>query len=553
MATTIDALTISLGLDASGFKKGQQEARENLKATSDAATRTAKAMQADGAKAGEFFSAIKVQALSLLGIFLGGKGLETYIRDTTTSLAALGRQAANAGVSTTYLQEFGMAIARMGGNAATAQDSLEQFMGVVQDFRLHGGHPELLNWANQLGIDLQTATPNQVVEGFLRLNERHPGQAPYMQQVAKEIGMPRDLANSLLQMGTVANYRKELNESLKLGVASPEEIAARTELQTALEELKQSTDTVAREILNPLVPAITSMSHNLADYLASLPGAAKETLKALENQRQFDQQNMPAPTGLNKWVGDFFGGAGNSGVDWNYWLGGDMLRDRVLAHEGMGGNSFLPGPRAGRLSAPVDFLVRQEAVKRGLDPDHMARLFQQEAGTKVVNGEIVQVTSPAGAYGPAQLMPGTMPEVGVTHESSWQDNARGGLDYYQRLLKRFNGNYQAADAAYNAGPNNPGVLRFFQTGDLSGLPAETKNYVRSINNQGGPRVDPSLAPNRLAGPRSITTSHNNDIDIHIGAIHSAATNTDGLAGDIWDVFNTRLTPHLVGISDRGAQ
>lgn len=48
MATIIDALVVTLGLDASGFKKGQEETKESLDKTRKNSEQTAKDMEAAG-------------------------------------------------------------------------------------------------------------------------------------------------------------------------------------------------------------------------------------------------------------------------------------------------------------------------------------------------------------------------------------------------------------------------------------------------------------------------------------------------------------------------
>ena len=51
----------------------------------------------------------------------------------------------------------------------------------------------------------------------------------------------------------------------------------------------------------------------------------------------------------------------------------------------------------------------------------------------------------------------TTAQMGVNDIVDWHQNIDGGVKYFAQLLKRFNGNYNVAPAAYNAGPNNPGV------------------------------------------------------------------------------------------------
>ena len=135
--------------------------------------------------------------------------------------------------------------------------------------------------------------------------------------------------------------------------------------------------------------------------------------------------------------------------------------------------TFGRGSPGALLDPRIESEVRRNAKLRGLDEEHMVRLARAEAGG-------FDRRSPAGAYGPMQLMPKTARDLGVDIRN-WQQNIEGGVRYYAQQLRRFQGNYFAADAAYNAGPNNRRVHEFHRSGDPSVLPLETQKYLRSIN------------------------------------------------------------------------
>jgi Transglycosylase SLT domain len=83
-------------------------------------------------------------------------------------------------------------------------------------------------------------------------------------------------------------------------------------------------------------------------------------------------------------------------------------------------------------------------------------------------------TSPKGAQGLMQLMPGTAEDLQVANPYDVQENISGGSRYLGMLLKKFDFNLPMALAAYNAGPGR--VER------CQGVPniRETQRFVREV-------------------------------------------------------------------------
>jgi len=117
----------------------------------------------------------------------------------------------------------------------------------------------------------------------------------------------------------------------------------------------------------------------------------------------------------------------------------------------------------------IDGLISYYGKQNGVDPYLIYCLMSQES--KFTSG----ATSPKGAQGLMQLMPGTAARYGVTNPYDVGQNIMGGTRYLKDLLKMFNGRVDLALAGYNAGEN--AVIKYGYT-----IPPydETRNYVRLI-------------------------------------------------------------------------
>jgi len=100
----------------------------------------------------------------------------------------------------------------------------------------------------------------------------------------------------------------------------------------------------------------------------------------------------------------------------------------------------------------LDALIERIAGEKGLDPNLMRALVQQESNFDP------RAVSRAGARGLMQLMPGTAAAYGAGgREFDPETNLRAGMSYFAELLQKFNGNVERALTAYNAGPARGGI------------------------------------------------------------------------------------------------
>jgi soluble lytic murein transglycosylase-like protein len=150
----------------------------------------------------------------------------------------------------------------------------------------------------------------------------------------------------------------------------------------------------------------------------------------------------------------------------------------------------VPGAPAIRTTKPMaasasrfDTIIEEHASKQGLRLELVRAVIQVESAYNP------RATSPKGAMGLMQLMPGTARELGVRDAYDPEDNIRGGTKYLRQLLDKYRGNEDLALAAYNAGSG--AVDKYGQK-----VPPyrETKEYVRKVIGSAGSGGSRTAAP-----------------------------------------------------------
>jgi len=143
--------------------------------------------------------------------------------------------------------------------------------------------------------------------------------------------------------------------------------------------------------------------------------------------------------------------------------------------------------RGGADPVPLRQLVEDVSREHGLDPALVDALVRVESGYNPT------AVSRKGALGLMQLMPETAARLEIDDPFDPEQNVRGGVREFARLIDRYAGSLPLALAAYNAGEGAVATHR--------GIPPypETREYVRRILTlyTGRPYVLPGT---RLARP-----------------------------------------------------
>lgn len=115
----------------------------------------------------------------------------------------------------------------------------------------------------------------------------------------------------------------------------------------------------------------------------------------------------------------------------------------------------------------MDRIINRSSEKHGVDADLIRAVIRAESDFDP------RATSPKGAMGLMQLMPETARDLGVDDPYDPAQNVMAGTRYLKVLLDRYDGNTDAALAAYNWGMGN--VER-----NPGRLPEETKTYIARV-------------------------------------------------------------------------
>ena len=133
-----------------------------------------------------------------------------------------------------------------------------------------------------------------------------------------------------------------------------------------------------------------------------------------------------------------------------------------------------PLPASSGIQDALCRLIDDAARAQSVPAAFLTRLIFQESSFRP------GVTSPAGAQGLAQFMPGTARERGLIDPFDPEQAVPKAAHFLAELHDRF-GNWGLAAAAYNGGPNRvAGWLAARKAGQARFLPSETENYVFAI-------------------------------------------------------------------------
>ena len=266
-ATVIDALLVTLGLDTSQFRKGQQEVSDDLKKQREDAKNTDKEMAEQGKKAASFFSSIKTELLALTGVTVTAGGLMSFVKSTTSGLMDLSIQSKALGMSAKELDGWAKSAEAAGSSAEKISAALQGVQDAKQLAKVGVYDTPVQEAAirlNSLTHDSFNIRDDSAQTTFRKIldSARKVTDPDIRRQILQLVGID-DAINQRNQEGQFLPDVDRLTKSSGITDASTK---GAKEFTAAWAELGQNLDTVKNQIYVGLIPTIRDLNGLLIEW-----------------------------------------------------------------------------------------------------------------------------------------------------------------------------------------------------------------------------------------------------------------------------------------------
>jgi len=282
VATVIDSLIVTLGLDPKDFTKGQRETAAALVKTREHSQKTAKEMEAHGKQAAQFFSQIKNQVIGLTAAILGTRSVTSFVSQITQADAATGRLASNLGMSVRDLSVWQRVLERFGGTAGEMDGTFRKLNDTFGQIRMTGIIPEpMLKGLLIAGMDIKDFLDDTkpLQEKLFMLSKMFRLLKPTDRiPLANMLGITENTMNMLAQ-GEFA-LKGMIADQIEMNSLSDEDVEMAKLRQKAWLDLTNQFEAAGRAITTYVTPALIEAFN----YMQEL---AKQALPTYEKVRSW--------------------------------------------------------------------------------------------------------------------------------------------------------------------------------------------------------------------------------------------------------------------------
>lgn len=266
MATIIDSLLVTLGIDSSEFNAGKAKVDKGLKETGSEAEKAGKKLNQSGKSGAEGFETVAKSAAKFLALIGGTVVVKRFIEQTIESSAALDRLSKNLNESVSNISAYSNAVEILGGSAAGLQSTMDMLSQAQTELQLTG-QSNLIPYFSALSISLADTQgkARPVSDLLLDLADRFSKlDRPTANNMGRMMGIDQGTLNLLLKGR--AEVELMIARQKQYGAVTKQQAEEATRMQMAIVNTRQSFEAFGRELLSAATPAL----EKLIDVFSSL-------------------------------------------------------------------------------------------------------------------------------------------------------------------------------------------------------------------------------------------------------------------------------------------
>ena len=517
MATIIDSLLITMGMDTTAYRKGQREVEDGARKVNEAERSRGKESAAASKAMADGFRVARNELMSLVGIALGATGIKQFFANMVTGQAVLGRVAKDVGMNARELDAWGKAAETAGGSAEGLQGSLQAIQGGFEEFRLTG-KSSVVDAFRAMQVELTGADGKlrPMNDLLLDLSKSMQKMTPQEQiRLSKMLGIDQGTLD-LLRMAP-NDLNRVVEQMRQASRVTDESTAAAKRAQAEWGKLKSELKGVGEEVFVAVIPGLTqvgtALAANIRDLMVWLhkytsikeaAAAIKDSIQATAEYalsggvRPSERTRQSSASGeLKQFDSDF----------------------RPYAKAGRVGTEKGRGAKTG--GSDFDAFVKAAAAELNVPPALMWGKIRNEVGWK---------NSTVGDFNFGNVKAGSSWKGPVKEKEVWENI--GGKDVMRKEAFRSYASIQEASADYvkmmrNSFPKVEGAASGAEFTDALkngryGSYATDPNYARKIMDTA------RKAPSEYGGTSTVTTN------IQSMTINTKATDAPGVARSLSD-------------------
>ena len=266
MATIIDSLLVTLGLDASGFESGKNKVKKGLQDTGNEADKAGAKLKKASKDADEGFKNVAKSAGAFLALIGGTMAIKSFVSNIIESDAALARFSKNLGLGADSISAWSNAAELAGGTANGLQGSMDMLSKAQTELMLTG-QSSLIPYFSALGVSMADASgkARPVNDILLDLSDRFSKMdRTTANNMGRMMGIDQGTMNLLLKGREEVELM--IRRQKEYGAVTKQQTEAAEKLQKQIIEGKQIFAAFGRELLASAMPAIEKLFQLFSEF-----------------------------------------------------------------------------------------------------------------------------------------------------------------------------------------------------------------------------------------------------------------------------------------------